>query len=172
MNALLSYLLTVILTAHALNAMKSETIKFSQLPRECAAEYDSFLRKERKADSTAAIMYDLDGDGINEMLIWTGNGGSGGEEWSIMRKDSRGWHRLGKVFGLLYRVDAKPYRGLLVCKPRGWDQATWSFYQLQSGKLHKTMDFEITYSRPVRERPIEIKIKYASKAHSLLKRVK
>ncbi len=63
MNALLSYLLTLILTAHALNAMKSETIKFSQLPGECAAEYDSFLRKERKADSTKAIIYDLNGTG-------------------------------------------------------------------------------------------------------------
>ena len=162
MNALLSYLLTIILTAHALNAMKSETIKFSQLPGECAAEYDPFLRKERKADSTAAIMYDLNGDGINEMLIWTGNGGSGGEEWSIMRKDSQGWHRLGKVFGLLYRVDAKPYRGLLVCSPCGWDQATWSFYQLQSGKLKLIIEFEVHYRKPIREEPTEIKIIYCS----------
>ncbi len=160
MNALLSYLLTVILTAHALNAMKSETIKFSQLPGECAAEYDPFLRKERKANSTAAIMYDLDGDGINEMLIWTGNGGSGGEEWSIMRKDSRCWHRLGKVFGLLYRVDAEPYRGLLVCSPCGWDQATWSFYQLRHGKLGKKIEFEVHYRKPIREEPTEIKISY------------
>ena len=162
MNALLSYLLTVILTAHALNAMKSETIKFSQLPGECAAEYDPFLRKERKADSTAAIMYDLNGDGINEMLIWTGNGGSGGEEWSIMRKDSQGWHRLGKVFGLLYRVDAKSYRGLLVCKPCGGDQATWSFYQLRHGKLGKKIEFEVHYRKPIREEPTEIKIIYCS----------
>lgn len=160
MNALLSYLLTVILTAHALTTMKSETIKFSQLPGECAAEYDSFLRKERKADSTAAIMYDLDGDGINEMLIWTENGGSGGEEWSIMRKDSRGWHRLGKVFGLLYRVDAEPYRGLLVCSPCGWDQATWSFYQLRHGKLGKKIEFEVHYRKPIREEPTEIKFFY------------
>ena len=162
MNALLSYLLTVILTAHALNAMKSETIKFSQLPGECAAEYDSFLRKERKTNSTAAIMYDLDGDGINEILIWTGNGGSGGEEWSIMRKDSRGWHRLGKVFGLLYRVDAEPYRGLLVCSPSGWDQATWSFYQLKHGKLEKIIEFKINYRKPIREEPTEIKIFYGT----------
>lgn len=162
MNALLSYLLTLILTAHALNAMKSETIKFSQLPGECAAEYDPFLRKERKADSTGAIMYDLDGDGINEMLIWTGNGGSGGEEWSIMRKDSRSWHRLGKVFGLLYRVDAEPYRGLLACNPCGWDQATWSFYQLRHGKLGKKIEFEVHYRKPIREEPTEIKIIYGS----------
>ena len=162
MNALLSYLLTVILTAHALNAMKSETIKFSQLPGECASEYDSFLRKERKTNSTAAIMYDLDGDGINEILIWTGNGGSGGEEWSIMRKDSRGWHRLGKVFGLLYRVDAEPYRGLLVCSPCGWDQATWSFYQLRYGKLGKKIEFEVHYRKPIREGPTEIKIFYGT----------
>ena len=160
MNALLSYLLTLILTAHALNAMKSETIKFSQLPGECAAEYDSFLRKERKTDSTAAIMYDLDGDGINEILIWTGNGGSGGEEWSIMRKDNRGWHRLGKVFGLLYRVDAEPYRGLLVCSPCGWDQATWSFYQLRHGKLGKEIEFEVHYRKPIRKEPTEIKFFY------------
>lgn len=158
MNALLSYLLTVILTAHALNAMKSETIKFSQLPGECAAEYDSFLRKERKTDSTAAVMYDLDGDGINEILIWTGNGGSGGEEWSVMRKDSRGWHRLSKVFGLLYRVDTKPYRGLLICDPCGWDQATWTFYQLRHGKLEKTIEFEIHYRKSIRKEPAEIKI--------------
>ena len=160
MNALLSYLLTVILTAHALNAMKSETIKFSQLPGECAGEYDPFLRKERKADSTKAIIYDLDGDGINEILIWTGNGGSGGEEWSIMRKDSRGWHRLCKVFGLLYRVDAEPYRGLLVCSPCGWDQATWSFYQLRHGKLGKKIEFEVHYRKPIRKEPTEIKISY------------
>ena len=160
MNALLSYLLTVILTAHALNAMKSETIKFSQLPGECAAEYDPFLRKELKTDSTAAIIYDLDGDGINEILIWTGNGGSGGEEWSIMRKDSRGWHRLGKVFGLLYQMDAKPYRGLLVCSPCGWDQATWSFYQLRHGKLGKKIEFEVHYRKPIREEPTEIKFFY------------
>ena len=160
MNALLSYLLTVILTAHALNAMKSETIKLSQLPGECAAEYDPFLQKERKADSTKAIIYDLNGDGINEMLIWTGNGGSGGEEWSIMRKDSRGWHRLGKVFGLLYRVDAEPYRGLLVCSPCGWDQATWSFYQLRYGKLGKKIEFEVHYRKPIRKEPTEIKIFY------------
>ena len=162
MNVLLSYLLTVILTAHALNAMKSETIKFSQLPGECAAEYDPFLRKERKADSTAAIMYDLDGDGINEILVWTGNGGSAGEEWSIMRKGKRGWHRLGKVFGLLYRVDAKPYRGLLVCTPCGWDQATWSFYQLRYGKLGKKIEFEVHYRKPIREEPTEIKIFYGT----------
>ena len=162
MNALLSYLLTVILTAHALNAMKSETIKFSQLPGECAAEYDSFLRKERKADSTKAIIYDLNGDGINEMLICTGNGGSGGEEWSIMRKDSRGWHRLGKVFGLLYRVDVKPYRGLLVCDPCGWDQATWTFYQLKQGKLENMIEIEIHYRKPIREEPAEIKISYGT----------
>ena len=160
MNALLSYLLTLILTAHALNAMKSETIKFSQLPGECAAEYDPFLRKERKTNSTAAIMYDLDGDGINEILIWTGNGGSGGEEWSIMRKDSRGWHRLGKVFGLLYRVDAEPYRGLLVCSPCGWDQTTWSFYQLRHGKLGKKIEFEVHYRKLIRKEPTEIKISY------------
>ena len=82
----------------------------------------------------------------------------------------QGWQRLGKVFGLLYRVDVKPYRGLLVCNPCGWDQASWSFYRLQAGKLHKTVDFEITYSQPIRERPMEIKIKYSSETDSLTKR--
>ena len=162
METLLSYLLSIILTAHALTAMKPEKMLFSQLPPECAAEYDSFLRKERKAVSTDVIRIDLDCDGISEMLVWTGNGGSGGEKWSIMRKDSRGWHRLGKVFGLLYRVDAKPYRGLLVCSPCGWDQATWSFYQLQSGKLKLIIEFEVHYRKPIREEPTEIKIIYGS----------
>lgn len=170
MDSLLICLLSIILTSHSLSEMKPEKILFSQLPPECAAEYDPFLRRERKAVSTDVIRIDLDGDGSFEMLVWTGDGGSAGEEWSIMRKGKRGWQRLGKVFGLLYRVDVKPYRGLLVCNPCGWDQASWSFYRLQAGKLHKIVDFEITYSQPIRERPMEIKIKYSSETDSLTKR--
>ena len=162
MDTLLSYLLSIILTAHASTAMKPEKILFSRLPLECAAEYDPFLRKERKAVSTDVIRLDLDGDGSSEMLVWTGNGGSAGEEWSIMWKDSRGWHRLGKVFGILYRVDIKPYRGLLVCNPCGWDQATWTFYQLRHGKLENMIEFEIHYRKPIREGPTAIKIFYGS----------
>ena len=162
MNTLLTYLLSIILTSHSLSEMEEEKIMFSQLPPECAAEYDPFLRRERKADSTEVIRYDLDGDGIMELLIWTGNGGSGGEEWIIMRKDSRGWHSLGKVFGLLYRVDAKPYRGLLVYSPCGWDQATWTFYQIKHGKFDKKIEFEIRYCKPIRKEPTEIKIIYGT----------
>ena len=162
MVSLLIYLLSIILASHSLSEMKPEKIPFSRLPTECAAEYDPFLRKERKAVSTDVIRIDLDGDGSAEMLVWTGNGGSAGEEWSIMRKGKQGWHRLGKVFGLLYRVDVKPYRGLLVCDPCGWDQATWTFYQLKQGKLENMIEIEIHYRKPIREEPAEIKISYGT----------
>ena len=172
MNSLLSYLLSIILTSHALSEMKSEKILFSQLPIECAAEYDSFLRKERNAVSTDVIRIDLDGDGKYEMLVWTGNGGSAGEEWSVMRQTGSKYIRIGRVFGRFFSSPSSQFRGLLVCTPCGWDQASWPFYQLQAGKLHKTMTFEVTYSRPVRTRPVEIKIEYGSEAPSWPKREK
>ena len=160
MSSLLSYLLSIILTSHALSEMKSEKILFSQLPTECAAEYDSFLRKERKAVSTDVIRVDLDGDGKYEMLVWTGNGGSGGEEWSVMRQNGSKYIRIGQVFGRLFALPSSQFRGLLVCHPCGWDQATWSFYQLQAGKLKQIIEFEIHYSKPIRQKPSEIKIIY------------
>ena len=87
MDSLLIYLLSIILASHSLSEMKPEKILFSRLPTECAAEYDPFLRKERKAVSTDVIRIDLDGDGKPEMLVWTGDAGSAGEEWSVMRHD-------------------------------------------------------------------------------------
>ena len=158
MSSLLSYLLSIILTSHALSEMKSEKILFSQLPDECAAEYDSFLRKERNAVSTDVIRVDLDGDGKYEMLVWTGNGGSGGEEWSVMRQNGSKYIRIGQVFGRLFSLSSSQFRGLLVCHPCGWNQATWSFYQLQAGKLKQIIEFEIHYSKPIRKHPSEIKI--------------
>ena len=160
MDSLLFYLLSIILASHLLSEMKSEKILFSRLPTECAAEYDPFLRKERKAVSTDVIRVDLDGDGKNEMLVWTGNGGSGGEEWSVMRYNGSKYIRTGQVFGRLFALPSSPFRGLLVCHPCGWDQATWSFYQLQAGKLKQIIEFEIHYSKPVRQKPSEIKIIY------------
>ena len=162
MDSLLSYLLSIILTSHALSEMKSEKILFSRLPTECAAEYDPFLRKERKAVSTDVIRVDLDGDGKNEMLVWTGNGGSSGEEWSVMRYNGSKYIRTGQVFGRLFALPSSQFRGLLVCTPCGWDQASWSFYQLQAGKLKQIIEFEIHYSKPIRKHPSEIKIIYGA----------
>ena len=153
MSSLLSYLLSIILTSHALAEMKSEKILFSRLPTECAAEYDSFLRKERNAVSTDVIRVDLDGDGKNEMLVWTGNGGSSGEEWSVMRYNGSKYIRTGQVFGRLFALPSSQFRGLLVCTPCGWDQASWSFYQLRAGTLKKIIEFEIHYSKPIRQKP-------------------
>ena len=158
MSSLLSYLLSIILTSHALAEMKSEKILFSRLPTECAAEYDPFLRKERKAVSMDVIRVDLDGDGKNEMLVWTGDVGSGGEEWSVMRQTGSKYIRIGRVFGRLFALPSSPFRGLLVCTPCGWDQASWSFYQLHEGRLKKIIEFEIHYSKPIRQKPSEIKI--------------
>ena len=160
MDSLLFYLLSIILASHLLSEMKSEKILFSRLPTECAAEYDPFLRKERKAVSTDVIRVDQDGDGKNEMLVWTGDGGSAGEEWSVMQHDGTKYIRIGRVFGRLFALPSSPFRGLLVCHPCGWDQATWSFYQLQAGKLKQIIEFEIHYSKPVRQKPSEIKIIY------------
>lgn len=160
MNSLLSYLLSIVLTSHSLPEMKSKEILFSQLPTECAAEYDPILREERKAVSTNVIRIDLDGDGKPEMLVWTGDGGSAGEEWSVMRQNGSKYIRIGQVFGRLFALPSSQFRGLLVCTPCGWDQASWSFYQFQAGKLEKIIEFEIRYSKPIRQKPSEIKIIY------------
>ena len=101
MDSLLIYLLSIILASHSLSEMKPETIPFPRLPIECAAEYDPFLRKERKAVSTDVIRIDLDGDGKPEMLVWTGDGGSAGEEWSVMRHNGTRYARIGRSDGFL-----------------------------------------------------------------------
>ena len=160
MDSLLIYLLSIILASHSLSEMKSEKILFSRLPTECAAEYDPFLRKEREAVSTDVIRVDLDGDGKTEMLVWTGDGGSAGEEWSVMRHDGTKYTSIGRVFGRLYSLPSSQFRGLLVCNPCGWDQASWSFYQLRKEKLERVIEFEVRYSKPIRQKPSEIKIIY------------
>ena len=160
MNSLLSYLLSIILASHSFAEMKPEKIPFSRLPTECTAEYDPFLRKERKAVSTDVVRIDLDGDGKPEMLVWTGDGGSGGEEWSVMRHDGTKYIRIGQVFGRFFSSPSSQFRGLLVCHPCGWDQASWSFYQLRAGKLEKILEFEIHYSKPIRQKMSKIKIIY------------
>ena len=163
MVSLLIYLLSIILASHSLSEMKPEKIPFSRLPTECAAEYDPFLRKERKAVSTNVIRIDLDGDGKTEMLVWTGDGGSAGEEWSVMRQTGSKYIRIGQVFGRLYSLQSSQFRGLLVCHPCGWNQASWPFYQLRAEKLEKIIEFEIHYSKPIRQKPSEIKIIYGKK---------
>ena len=160
MDPLLIYLLSIILASHSLSEMKPEKTPFSRLPTECAAEYDPFLRKERKAVSTEVIRIDLDGDGKPEMLVWTGDAGSAGEEWRVMRHNGTRYARIGRVFGRLFALPSSPFRGLLVCNPCGWNQASWSFYQLQAGKLEKNVEFEIHYSKPIRQKTTKIKIIY------------
>ena len=162
MDSLLIYLLSIILASHSLSEMKPEEILFSRLPTECAAEYDPFLRKERKAVSMDVIRVDLDGDGKNEMLVWTGDAGSAGEEWSVMWHNGTRYACIGRVFGRLFSLPSSQFRGLLVCNPCGWDQASWSFYQLQAEKLEKIIEFEIHYSKPIRQKPSEIKIIYGA----------
>ena len=160
MDSLLIHLLSIILASNSLSEMKPEKIPFSRLPTECATEYDPFLRKEREAVSTDVIRVDLDGDGKPEMLVWTGDGGSAGEEWSVMRHDETRYTRIGRVFGRLYSLPSSQFRGLLVCNPCGWDQASWSFYQLRKEKLERVIEFEVRYSKPNRQKPSEIKIIY------------
>ena len=160
MNTLLSCLLSMIVNSQSLPEMKPEEIPFSRLPEECAAEYDSLLRSERNAVSTNVLRRDLDGDGDSEMLIWTGESGSGGEVWSVMRHTGTQYTRAGQVFGCLFPLPPSPFGGLLVCTPCGWEQATWTFYQLRKEKLERVIEFEVRYSKPIRQKPSEIKIIY------------
>ena len=68
----LSYVFFIILTSHDLPEMNSEKILFSLLPTEYMTEYDSFLRKERKAVSTDVIRVGSENDRLKSKsnMLW------------------------------------------------------------------------------------------------------
>lgn len=164
MNGLLTLLLAVMLTRPLWTKLPELDAAFDALPPECAAEYDPFLRQERNASDTRICRCDLDGDGEQEMLVWTGDGGTGGEDWSVMTRRGGRFRRAGQVFGILHFIDRPPHRGLLVESPCGWEHDTWEFWELKNGRLVCRLTLNVRYATPeentLRTRPVEIKIRY------------
>ena len=162
MNGILILVLSVALGQLSGTALHEREISFAELPPECAVEYHAELRKFRKASATLVCRCDLDGDGVEELLVWTGESGSGGEMWSVMTKRNGKYHRAGQVFGDVHFVDRPPYRGLVVGTPCGWESASWEYWELKNGILTCRLAIDIHYDRPagdtLRTRPKEIKI--------------
>lgn len=162
MNALLILVLSVALGRLPGTELDFRETGFAELPPECAAEYDPELRRFRGAAATRVGRCDLDGDGSEELLVWTGESGSGGETWSVMTKRGGRWQRAGRVFGGLRFIDRPPFRGLVVGTPCGWEHAAWEYWELENGLLKSRLALDIRYLPPergvLRGRPAEIRI--------------
>ena len=163
MNTLLLLVLAVALGQVPGTELREYATAFAELPAECAAEYDPELRRWRQVDGTLVRRCDLDGDGTEELLVWTGESGSGGETWSVMTRRGGGWRRAGWIFGTAHFIDQPPHRGLVVETPCGWDEATWEFWSLENGVLKSRVKVEIRYlpseGNILRTRPAEIRIR-------------
>ena len=154
MNDLLLRVLAVVLSGVSPEPLEEKVVPFEKLPAECAAVYDADIRKLRQATSTEVISVDLDGDKINELLIFNGENGSSGEGWTVMQKHNGKYRRVGEVFGLLY----KSGKGLIVESPCGWENAQWRYYELEKGKLVVKLDIDVKYRKPVRREPCKLNI--------------
>ena len=163
MKDILILILSVALGQFPNTALHEREVAFAELPPECSAEYHAEIREFRIATATLVCRGDLDGDGTDELLIWTGNSGSGGEEWSVMTKRDGRWLRAGQVFGNLHFVDRSPFRGLVVGTPCGWSNSSWEYWELKDGILTCRLAIDMHYDRPaghiLRTRPVEMKIK-------------
>ena len=154
MNNILLRVLAVVLSGVSPEPLEEKVVQFDKLPAECAAVYDADLRQFRQATSTDVISVDLDGDKVNELLIFNGENGSGGEGWTVMQKHNGKYRCVGEVFGLLY----KSGKGLIVESPCGWDNAQWNYYELVSGKLVCNLEMKVKYSKPIRKNPVKITV--------------
>ena len=163
MNGILLLILSVALGQSGDTELKQTEVAFAELPPECAAEYHAELREFRNASTTQVCRCDLDGDGVEELLVWTGESGSGGEMWSVMTKRNGKYCRAGQVFGGVHFVDRPPYRGLVVGTPCGWENATWEYWELKDGTLVSRLKLDIRYRKPegnaLHTHPVEMKIK-------------
>ena len=155
MNDLLLRVLAVVLSGVSPEPLEAKVVPFEKLPAECVAVYDADIRQFRQATSTEVISVDLDGDKVNELLIFNGESGSGGEGWTVMQKHNGKYRRVGEVFGLLY----KSGKGLIVESPCGWDNAEWNYYELVNSKLIMKFNIDIKYRKPIRQEVVSIKIK-------------
>ena len=154
MNDLLLRLLAVVLSGVSPEPLEEKVVPFEKLPAECMAVYDADIRQFRQATSTEVISVDLDGDKVNELLIFNGENGSGGEGWAVMQKINGKYRKTGEVFGLLY----KSGKGLIVESPCGWDNSEWNYYELVKGKLVLKFNVDVKYRKPVRQEVVSIKI--------------
>ena len=154
MNDILLRVLAVVLSGVSPEPLEEKVVPFEKLPAECAAVYDGDIRQFRQATSTEVISVDLDGDKVNELLIFNGENGSGGEGWAVMQKINGKYRKAGEVFGILY----KSGKGLIVESPCGWDNADWDYYELVNGKLVLKFNIDVKYRKPVRQEVASIKI--------------
>ena len=154
MNNILLRVLAVVLAGVSSEPLEEKVVPFEKLPTECAAVYDADIRKFRQATSTEVISVDLDGDKVNELLIFNGENGSGGEGWTVMQKHNGKYRRVGEVFGILY----KSGKGLIVESPCGWENAQWRYYELEKGKLVVKLDIDVKHRKPVRRESCKLNI--------------
>ena len=155
MNQILLRVLAVVLSGVSPEPLEEKFVPFEKMTSECAAVYDAGIRNLRQAKGTEVITADLDGDKTSELLIFNGENGSGGVGWAVMQKVNGKYRKTGEVFGLLY----KSGKGLIVESPCGWDEATWSYYELSNGNLVCKITIKVKYSKPVRQEPKEIIVK-------------
>ena len=155
MNDILLRVLAVVLSGVSPEPLEEKVVPFEKLPAECAAVYDADIRKFRQATSTEVISVDLDGDKVNELLIFNGQYGSGGEGWTVMQKHNGKYRKTGEVFGILY----KSGKGLIVESPCGRENAQWRYYELEKGKFVVKLDIDVKYRKPVRREPCKLNIK-------------
>ena len=155
MNDLLLRVLAVVLSGVSPEPLEEKVVPFEKLPAVCAAVYDADIRQFRQATSIEVISVDLNDDKVNELLIFNGQNGSGGEGWAIMQKHNGKYRRVGEVFGLLY----KSGKGLIVESPCSCSYADWNYYELINGKLIVKFNIDVKYRKLIRQEVVSIKIK-------------
>ena len=154
MNNILLRVLAVVLSGVSPEPLEEKIVPFEKLPAECAAVYDAEIRQFRQATSTEVISVDLNDDKVNELLIFNGENGSGGEGCTVMQKHNGKYRRVGEVFGILY----KSGKGLIVESPCGWENAQWNYYELVNSKLIMKFNIDVKYRKHVRQEVTSIKI--------------
>ena len=154
MNNILLRVLAVVLSGVSPEPLEEKIVPFEKLPAECAAVYDAEIRQFRQATSTGVISVDLNDDKVNELLIFNGENGSGGEGWTVMQNHNGKYRRVGEVFGLLYKAG----KGLIVESPCGWENAQWNYYELVNSKLIMKYNIDVKYRKHVRQEVTIIKI--------------
>ena len=155
MNQILLRVLAVVLSGVSPEPLEEKVVPLEKLPAECAAVYDADIRQFWQATSTEVISVDLDGDKVNELLIFNGENGSGGVGWTVMQKIAGKYRKTDEVFGILY----KSGKGLIVESPCGWADATWSYYTIEHSNLVCKFEITVKYSKPIRQAPKEIIVK-------------
>ena len=112
-----------------------KAIPFEKLPPQCRCAYAKELKELRHATTTRRFFMDIDGNGISEMFLYTGETGSGGEGWSVFELRNGTWHAVGNVFGYAGKIEHNGQHGLLINQRCGWRTTFYTLYQLENGKL-------------------------------------